>query len=126
MGLASGRSTEESVAIAFVGALPDIIGWSEKAVRKDMNVWKWYNAVHDIDFAGISLLLVSFFALAFWSPFLVLCVAAWCTHVLLDVPFHKPGLRWWLASEGLWTEILMWFVVLMFLLRWYHVLGWGA
>jgi len=78
---------------AFLGALPDIIGWLNKKICKNSNAWDWYVWAHSK-----------------WN--LLNLLSPYGFHVLLDSFTHGEGKRWWVKNERLYAEILNWLLLI--------------
>jgi len=97
-GLLTSFATNDPQLIAlgsFVGALPDIIGFAEKIIKKDYSVWNWYIFSHKI---------------ALSNPFVFFPQSL--IHILQDYPLHKKNCKWWIGScTFLW--IFNWLLTLL-------------
>lgn len=83
---------------AILGALPDLIGAHGNYVEHDN--WGEYQLAHHGEVAGV-LRYIPMYGL----------------HVYLDRLTHDQGIRWWVAHERLWLEILLWLIN-------FTVIGW--
>ena len=101
---------EQVSLLAVVGAAPDLVGHIERIITKS-NTWKWYNVVHDWDFAAY--LSLAALVLILWTHnFLPLyAFGAWVLHVVPDKFLHDPGKEWWVWPHTMWAEILSWILV---------------
>jgi|GEM_PF-3197754 len=94
---------------AVFGAMPDIIGEIERRRYNDRTLWNWYNVAHSTPALVISTCL---FLVMVVVPFCGLSLSqcsllfAWAFHLLIDIPVHIDGNRWWIKGEGLRWEIL--------------------
>lgn len=83
-----------NLILAFFGALPDIIGYIEKIIKKNNQAWTWYEWAHECN---------------------IFClIPSYCLHLILDMYTHGEGKRWWIKKERLWLEIFYW-IFLLFL-----------
>jgi len=89
-----GLHMEINIASAIFGALPDIIGYAEKIIKKDNLAWSWYEKAHNE-----------------WIPLMI--IPSYGFHVLLDSFTHGEGMKWWKKDERLWMEILYWIILVI-------------
>jgi hypothetical protein len=80
--------------LAVFGALPDIIGWVDKLVHRNHNLWNWYLWAHNY-------------------PWYLCIVPTYLFHVFLDSFTHEDGKRWWIPGERLSYEITAWVVLII-------------
>lgn len=117
-GIATGRSIKETVALAVVGASPDVIGWWRRVFTNKEN-WDWYTFLHRLEVAGAVGLSGFLSVIATDNPFWAIAGCVYCLHVVMDYPVHQHNRRWWIWNEMFWAEALGWVLILAFLGVWY-------
>lgn len=92
---ALGLPTWASLACAFDAMMPDIIGYAEKKIKKDDNLWRWYVYCHTFHW---------------WQLFL----PEWLLHTTLDSLTHtEHGWKPW----AYYIEYFTWALYLIYLIR---------
>ena len=75
---------------AFLGALPDLIGFAEKVFKWDWGVWNWYHWSHTLTWWNIPILPYSL-------------------HIFLDSFIHPIGPLYWVFEIVGWL-VCIWLV----------------
>lgn len=96
--LALGITSEPVFIIGsgITGMMPDIIGLSEKILKRDWHAWNWYRSAHKLTIINLVI------------PF-------WNLHVLIDKFWHDPITGKW--KPGIFIiSIASWLLIIFFLI----------
>lgn len=123
------RLWSQILFLAFLGALPDIIGWLEKFLSGDYTRWGWYLNAHlvfeptwlvgvlTLGFILTSAIYIFDGSANNLERVLNLFSGGWLAyylHVFLDRFTHTPGKEWWIWPNTMWIEILTWILIVSY------------
>lgn len=124
----SGGEMTPAIVAGIVAAMPDVIEWLEKELRKEPSSWLFYEMLHSSTAAIVSTVMGVIVLLSANAGAGYLCIIffGYTLHLLLDWPTHGDGKRWYVLGERFLWEALAWGILIAlatFVNGWFVLIG---